>query len=237
MDIIRNCWHHSSIYTGIEYLDGRPSFIVKTSFSIDGVKDIVNEARGLSWYAGRLQIEPGAVYWLHCQGKGFGRLGIKFFSGTTASLGHSLVKNQGKIENALHYWFEHFGTAGVSHGDYSIDNILFDKDRVTWVTDWEHFTNQLPPWFDTMYCLVEACFFRHRYQGNLPADELRIYRRYCKEIADYFGLAVAITARPSQVLRFQLDKNSAVFDRQLSKYPFVNVDQATIEKLDDCLSQ
>jgi hypothetical protein len=237
MEIIRNCWHHSSIYTGIEYAGGQPRHIVKTSFSPDGVRDIVNEARGLVCYAGRLATDPESLFTLCHQGAGYARMKIKYFEGTPAKLGRSLIDDERKLANAIHYWFEHFAASGFSHGDYSIDNILYDKDKVVWITDWEHFTNQLPPWFDTLYCLVEACFFRYRRQGGLPVGEIQVYRRYRDEIAQYFDLTADVTAKPSQTLRDQFLTHSTVFGRQLEKYPFVNSDRAMLVKLDDCLNR
>lgn len=233
-NIIRNCSHFSQIYIAKEFTSaGQACYIVKTSFCKDGASDIKNEALGLQWYANKLGISPESVTDILSYGEHYAVLKIKHQQGKPANLIASIEQNQQNLEAALQHYLDYIGNSGYSHGDYSIDNILYDKGQVVWVTDWEHFNDKLPQWFDPLYCILEACFFWHRQNGRLSRNDIQITKKFISTIRRCYNLPDCAVSNPALQLRKCLHEFAPVFGRQVDKFPFVNCDATVIEQLDN----
>ncbi len=235
MELIRNCAHHSSTHVAV-YLGmaGKPSRVVKTAFNEEGAKAVKNEHEGLLWYHRRISTGAGSAVNFFEHGSGFARLETGYVNGECGRLGLSIEDNLLRIFRAIDYHIGLFGPDGFrfQHGDYSIENIIFDNDRVAWISDWENFTDLLPKEFDLVYCVMEACFFRYKRRGKLSGHDVRAARELLEYISGRIGLPARCLERPAEYMRDACLNNNNALGSQAMKYPFVNCSPEDIKKID-----
>ncbi len=236
MEIIRNCSHYSSIQVAVK-LDQKamPVRVVKTAFNRDGALTIRNEHDGISWYEKRLNSASTAIVSLENYKNTYSRLEFVYKNGRLGNLTLPLARNYKKIYNALCHYIDIFTTGDrhFSHGDYSIDNILFDGDDVVWILDWENFNDKLPQEFDIVYCVMEASYFCYKRHGILKNSDINAAIDLFK-----YGLGELkmpyqqIIRAPASYMRKLFLDNKAVFGQQIKKYPLVNCPEKDILTLD-----
>lgn len=236
MEIIRNCSHYSSIQVAVK-LDQKaiPVRIVKSAFNQDGANAIRNEQEGILWYEKQLNSVSTAIVSLENYKNTYARLELEYKNGRPGELIIPLSRNYKKIYNALKYYFSIFnaGKSRFIHGDYSIDNVLFDGDDVVWILDWESFNDKLPREFDIVYCITEAIYFCYRKYGTLKKGDVNAAIELFK-----FGLGglkipyEQIIRGPASYMRKLFQDNKDVFGPQIKKYPIVNCTEKNILAID-----
>jgi hypothetical protein len=241
MEIIRNCSHRNSLQVAFELDDqNAPVKVVKTAFDEEGVKLLSSEFNGVRWYSETRNLADRSVLsFVHHREKS-ARLELAYMPGQVADLRAPLKRNYRKIHNALAHYFSHFRKRGCfcSHGDYSIDNILFDGDLVVWVLDWENFNNKLPLEFDMVYCVMEASYFAYQRHGMLQASEsdaaIELLRYGIEKLS--LPYAPILKAPASYIRRLFLD-HASVFGPQIAKYPLVICPEEDIRKIDAAINK
>jgi len=229
MEIIRNCSHYSSIQTAVD-LDRNavPVRVVKTAFTEDGARAIRKEHEGILWYERRLNSAPGAVISLVNYKHTFSRLELAYRNGRPGDLTLSLAKNYKKIYNALNHSIEVFRKedSPYNHGDYSIDNILFNEDDVVWILDWENFNDKLPREFDIVY-------FCYKRKNMLMANDVDAAINLLKYGIGRLNMPYdQIVRKPASYMRKLFLDNKSIFNSQIMKYPLVNCPYEDILALD-----
>ncbi len=237
MEIIRNCSHYSSIQVAVK-LDQKalPVRVVKTAFNQDGAMAIRNEQAGILWYEKQLNSVSPAIVSLENYKNTYSRLELEYKNGRPGDLAISLSRNYKKLYNALKYYLSIFtpGKDRFSHGDYSIDNILFDGDEVVWILDWESFNDKLPQEFDIVYCIIEASYFCYKKHGILKENEVNAAIELFK-----FGIGELkmpyeqIIRAPASYMRKLFQDNKDVFGSQIKKYPIAKCTEKDILTLDE----
>jgi len=237
MEIIRNCSHYSSIQVAVKLNQkDLPVRVIKSAFNQDGANTIRNEKAGILWYEKRLNSVLSAVVSLENYKNTYSRLELIYKNGSSGDLTLSLSRNYQKLYNALKYHIKIFaaGENRFSHGDYSIDNILFDGDEVTWILDWESFNDKLPREFDIVYCIIEASYFCYKKYGTLKRKDVDAAIELFK-----FGFGELkipyerIIQAPASYMRKLFQDNEEVFGSQIKKYPIANCMQNDILSLDN----
>ena len=238
MELVRNCSHFGGTITAYER-DARriPTGVVKVSFDPEGIRALRSEEAGLCWYAERRGLNArSAVLDIVDRGRSM-RLDLAYHSGKCGDLLQPLQKNYLRILHALDHHEEIFGgdTSRYSHGDYSIENIVFEGNAVVWVLDWEHFTASLPAEFDLLSCVLEPCYLRYAKRGALAREEIDAAARLIRHTAELVPLPGSCLERPASYLRAISAEHRGIFGPQAEKYPFVGPAEDIVRALDDYL--
>lgn len=238
MELIRNCVHHSSTYVFLKRNEySIPEKIIKTSLTRDGYVDILREYQGLCWYCSQLSKDPDEVVVLK-QNNNYSIIEIKFFPGDVGLYNTSLSNNYNKIYNAIIYYLDIFRNKNNhwSHGDYSINNIVFENDQIKWLIDWESFNEKLPLWFDCLNCILEAVYFRYKKAHKLSDSDLICAKNLLSLLSVFFPIKEIFSEKPASIFRRYYGVYKAdVFFNQIDKYPFINAKDEDISKLDNLL--
>ena len=124
-----------------------------------------------------------------------------------------------------------------SHGDYTLENILFNnKDEVVRVIDWEHFSKELPQEFDLLNCVLENCIFIYRRSPKLLVRDIDIAKTLLLKVAELTGISHIKFKKPASYFRNLCLRYKHVFDAQIMKYPFVVCSLKDIDILDSFFS-
>lgn len=235
MEIIRNCLHYSTTCVALELNDqAAPTSIVKASFDSEGAKSIAIERDGIIWYESQLKLDTSSIISFVNRGDLFARLELIYKDGICGDLGLTVEKNYVKILNALKYHIEIFEKrfAVFSHGDYSIENVIYDRDDVVWLVDWENFTKALPKGFDLIYCIMEACFFCLKKHGRLTRNDINAAMGLFRYVENNSEIGLPDLRSPASYIRKLFLDNKTAFGWQLKKYPFFNSCQEEVDLLD-----
>lgn len=212
-----------------------PAKVVKTAFDEEGALSLKREHEGITWYDSRIKPETPTVISFSDYNDRSCRLESKYRKGNCGDLKLPVSKNYKKIYNALNHYLEVFRKEGAlfSHGDYSIDNILFDKDEVTWILDWENFNKDLPCDFDAIYCVMEALYFNYKMRSKLTRNDVFAATKLLKYGIDRLCMPdKGIVNRPASYIRRLFLEHKDVFSGQIMKYPFMNCSPDDILALD-----
>jgi hypothetical protein len=234
LELIRNCSHFSLTQCYLAYDDrGQPQRIIKTAFGKEGTAGLINEYAGNVWYAEKRSIDPQSVVALSVHDVTFARLELDYHQGQCGDPALPILKSEDRLSHAIAHYIDAFGPSGFqhAHGDYSLENLVFDGANVVWVLDWEHFNASLPQGFDPLYMLMEAAFFSHR-KKNLRRRDIEAAWKLIRHLDQIVGVPDAFFSGPARHLRVTLLLHREVFGRQLMKYPFVNCDARELDQLD-----
>lgn len=236
MEIIRNCSHLGDTCTAL-VIDGRgrPSRLVKTAFTAAGSRDLGRENEAVSWYDGRRQVPSAAVSFE--QRPAWGRLELRYERGDCGDLGLSVAANRKKILSALRHHVSVFDGTPYSHGDYSIENIVYAGDMPARVLDWEAFNRELPPDFDMVYCVLEACFFCLKRRHRLSSGDIQAAGELLRFVKDHARGGLNDGVAPAAYIARLFTAHKTVFGGQYAKYPFLTCPAEDITKLDGLLKQ
>jgi hypothetical protein len=232
MEIIRNCLHYGSTQIAVDLDENAvPTGVVKTAFNEAGAGSLKREFEGISWY----DRNTSSIISFKTYNNTFSQLKLAYKKGCVGNLKLPLARNCKKIHNALSYYIDIFrkDSSSFSHGDYSIDNILFSEDEVVWILDWEDFNEKLPREFDVIYCVMEACYFCYKRQNALTAQDVDMAVDLIKYAIERLNMpSLQIVKRPAAYIRELFLNNNSVFGPQIIKYPLMNCPHEDILALD-----
>ena len=235
MEIIRNCMHFNSIFTALECDEtGKPSWVYKSSFEGEGIQFIKNEIKGLEWYSSIQAISSDSVVSLVRSQKKYIQAKIKYHSGNSGNLYTPLEYNFNKILNAIDYHIKIFekNEQCYSHGDYSLENIIFNNDEVMWICDWESFNKELPQGFDIIYCIMEACYFQYLIKNSLNEKQVDLIRELLRYASEKIPVQDDIFKKPASYLKNLSTINQDIFGSQWLKYPILASSDELIQHID-----
>lgn len=236
-DLIRNCVHHSHHSTYIERDGtGAPSAVRKVSFTQAGAADLKREVAGLHWYCDRLGIPSGSVLIESDIRDQYAKIRMTYHAGETVRVPIDPAMLSARLDALLTHHFDVFGPGNYqhTHGDYSICNHVFSGTNVSWVIDWEHFNDTLPPAYDAVYAVLEPYLFwianDHQPSSSSIAAANKMLERIRAEIGED-----AVPDNPATWLRGEVEANKDVWGAQWAKVPFVAFDLKHVDALDKAL--
>jgi hypothetical protein len=154
--LIRSSSHGNKICVFDEVVEG---CITKTSVKMSGIKRLAREEVGISWYADRLGTNNANLLGYAYTSSIYARLDIRKFLGHKISYKKSFSQNYEYLERCISHYIDVWPRDALvpTHGDLTLDNVIFSSNGTVYFFDWEHFTDKLYPWgFDILYCLLSA---------------------------------------------------------------------------------
>lgn len=174
IELLRNCSHGCEFRT---YFDSDNNIFIKSSHTERGIKSIINEYNGLLWYIKNAKKLIENFCKILVKKEKYIRLAIENIPLKKNDYHTGLSGNFEIIERALDHYCEVWQTQKNServnmHGDFSIDNILYDASEL-FIIDWEHFKeNCVPVGFDAVYLLFESLWFNMNQRNGYEITEI-----------------------------------------------------------------
>ncbi len=187
MKLITNSSHGNGIYT---FINENDKLIIKSSSTKKGITSLKRELLGYKWY---FNLENNKNYksffYKVFSNKKYYRLSVSLFKGEIGNSNLSLSDNYLLILNAIeHYvsiWPKKKNKFVALHGDFSVGNIIYNKQNVV-IIDWEHFANNCAPWgFDLVNILYESAFFSMGLKNKLSDRNLKCFLLLRNKISEF----------------------------------------------------
>ena len=215
-ELIRNCQHHGHHYTSFLVKEGGEiAFVEKKAFNKDGVADLSREGRGLEWYCRKANKDPADVIDSFAKTEKYCKLVIRYHDGeeVRTPVDPDSVKDKTRI--AVEHYLDVFGSDDFkfSHGDYSIENMIYGDNKVVWIIDWEHFNDKLPAGYDAVNCIVESFLFWHGRKKAPTRSSVETAKELLTKVSEKAALPEEVLRSPSLWCRktaLDLDRKSVV---------------------------
>lgn len=230
--LVRNCTHFSNVYVLFKYdTEGQLIEIYKSTSDKDNVQNIRNERDGISWYNTILDNEIIKINSFFSTDN-YSRIIMNSNPGMVIT-DLSYKNNIRNIERCVsHYktvWGkfkdEQIGRVNFPmHGDFSLANVLIEKNKNIVLIDWEHFNFECAPiGFDIIFLLVESLYFEAEKYTYISEKTVKHFRELIKELI-IFGLIDANFQKFGyfNFLKDFIDKNHHLWGKQINKIPFIN---------------
>ena len=229
MILIRNCPHKNNIFT---YLSEDGSHIYKSSRAKNGMNSLRKEFNGYKWYRNRLGLPEKDIHYV--ESISYLRLEIPFSAGSPADFTKGLESNLNAIKIGFKLyeslWPCNENAAYPIHGDYSLGNILFDKNGST-IIDWEHFTDDAAPWgFDLLNLFYESTYFSFRGNLTLASDEVVAYLSLKKYLNDLLASKNGMNLNYTD-FKCMVNKNFNVWGHLYKKLPALMLSHSQVNFL------
>ena len=184
--------HNSGVMVSVALdTNGVPEWLYKSSSIKHGIERLKQEFVGAEKYS-YVTCQPKLKPQLLVETHDSFCFRVLYMNLNKCKYSAGLSKNGALVKRALSVYAEMWPAFGenICHGDFSIDNILFEGHQVVFV-DWENFTINGPPrGFDMLNLVFEQVyfttykFFQTRRRAKIAADLLRPY--WSDEIIDKF---------------------------------------------------
>ena len=224
----------------MEDKNGDVCAVRKLTFSKDGIDELNNECQGLRWYMDERGIQADTNILQEDIGKKTGKLILRYIPGETVDILASPKIIIPRFASMLEHYTEVFSKCDftVSHGDYSVNNHIFNDDRVHWIIDWEHFNKELPPGYDLIYAFCEPFFFWLLHKKSIPQKAVNQGQDYLNRAQKLIGFDKETLQQPGEWLHNRGMEHKKVWGKQFAKMPFTIEKQYwVIKKLDEMLGQ
>jgi hypothetical protein len=179
MILINNCPHDNKVYT---IIDKKNELIIKSSCSKIGIQRISNEFSGYRWFLERTDKNKLSKIKIKKNKNYYARFYGHLFPGTTGNLNASITDNYSNLLLVINFYQKIWPRNQKFlplHGDFSIGNIIFHKNKIN-IIDWEHFSINKFPWgFDLLNILFESINFSMQGKKTLyKLDEISFINLY-----------------------------------------------------------
>jgi len=239
IELLNNCAHGKEVYTYL-VTRGEKKYLRKTSHTIDGTFILDREARGWEWYQARRYPPPAPSRIRYEKRNEHSILEAEWIEGSKGLYTKGLGPNAQWIEQAIMHYREVWPRSDKNrvplHGDFSLDNILFNSTG-THVIDWEHFAEEGGPWgFDALYLLFETLWSGMKGRSHLTSGETRDLRRLFKLLDKNSGLIGPIKKTPLKTIKEFIRSHQNFWGSQLEikdcKLPVLLFSEAQTNQID-----
>jgi hypothetical protein len=241
VNLICNAIHHSHQHTYlVEDKNGDICAVRKLTFCQNGLDELNNESQGLRWYMGEVGVPANTIILQEDIGTKTGKLILRYMPGETVEILSSPKVIIPHFASMLEHYKIVFSKCDfrVSHGDYSVNNHIFNGDKVNWIIDWEHFNKELPPGYDLVYAFSEPFFFWLLHKKNIPGSAINEGKNFLKKAQKLIGFDKSVLKNPGEWLNKEGTKHKKVWGSQFAKMPITNQNQRwALRQLDDMLGQ
>jgi hypothetical protein len=226
LELLRNCVHGSEIATYLATDEFGERRVAKTSTTLSGIKNLLNEVEGWRWYQELRHQSNDPICWIAQQKVKYLQIYIKYIDGYTPVYQNGLMRNADSIRKIVQHYCQTWPRSSdwtPMHGDLSLDNVIINGDDVH-IIDWEHFTAASAPWgFDIMYLLFVSLYFgmySGKHQRHKPTrQETQIICEHINTIINHHQLHSEMLKAPLRFIREYISAHHDSWGAQLSSFP------------------
>lgn len=153
----------------------KPQYIRKITSNKRYFNYLQNEIRGLQWY--QKYSKNKNVLIKYNKNSNFFFLDIKIFKGKKNIFYKSIEENSFLISKAIDHYLKIWPnkTHVRCHGDLTIDNIIFNENKIKFI-DWELSGLSNEPWgYDLIYLLISSIYFPYEIKKTINDNEKNIF--------------------------------------------------------------
>jgi len=238
--VIRNCSHYSNVQTILLSEKTTYKKVIKKSFSSKGAHEIDLEYKGISAFCNKINVQLNDYVIAYHNNGNSAFLITKYIKGDIGDCHSGIKKNEQKLKSLINFYKENKMNQDISfcHGDLSVANVIFNQSDVAWIIDWENYNEELPIYYDLVYCITELMLFDFSKNNNhLDAKSVSIYWELYELINGLYNFPIEIKFEPAKWIRriasgYILDN----YCEHLKKCPFIRHDIKIINELDNALT-
>jgi len=220
MKLITNSSHGNGIYT---FINENDKLIIKSSVTKEGILSLKRELSGYQWYFDLKDITNDKSFFYNIRStEKYFRLSVNLFQGEIGNSNLSLTDNYLFILRAIeHYvsiWPKKKDIFVALHGDFSVGNIIYDKEDIV-IIDWEHYSNNSAPWgFDLVYMLYESLFFSMNLKNKLIKKNKKHFLLLRNKISELLNDVPNFNCSLEDLNDF-MKKNEKFWGKTITKFP------------------
>jgi len=206
--------------------------IKKSANTQSAIIRLKREMKGLIWYSDYTGIE----HLISCVDlENYFSLNIKFIKGDKADYRNGYWVNRDFIDKALvrycEIWSNSVNPKIYSHGDFSLDNMIFTNEVPVFI-DWEHFSNSiLPIGFDALNLIYEQLYIYIK-KNKLNENVINKVNHQLKTLYSYDCLNECFFKTPLIKLIELIETNKNIWGNQISKLPVMKITKAQVKEFD-----
>jgi len=238
LSVIRNCSHFTNVQTCILSEDGNIYRIVKKAFTQHGCNSLKSEYEGAKLFCKLVKKDISTYILDYIDNGKFCELHLDYIDGEIGNCHTGLNRNFERLTSLIEYFEIHKlnKVENFSHGDLSVSNIIFTKNSVSWIIDWENYNNFFPNYYDLIYCITEVVLFDYvKRKKKINRGTIIQYWDFYSKICDLYKIPDEIKLGPAGWLRNTVCRYIDSGNEGLHKCPFVQNDLKMIEDLDKAL--
>lgn len=135
------------------------------------------------------------------------------------------------IERYCKIWKKIHINEMIIHGDYSLDNIIFNDERVV-IIDWEHFSNvRIPKGFDALNLIYEQLYMLSLKQ-KIDQKVISHANFMLEKIFNNKCLDKEFFIEPLKTTQKYILDNKIIWENQIDKLPIMKFDPFQSEEID-----
>ena len=220
MILVRNSPHNNGIET---FIDINAELVIKSSYNVEGIGRLNREYFGNQWYfksSGKQTLKH--IYKHPNSSERYCRIYTKYFLGKVGDSSQPLSVNYNLIERAIKHYIEIWPTnksiLAPLHGDFSVGNLIFNKEKVT-IIDWEHFVLGAAPWgFDLVNMLYESLYFSMYKSNSLKLTDKNTFLEFRGKILELLKDVPNFNCTLTELIGF-IKKNEIYWGSIITKMP------------------
>lgn len=238
MELISNSRNNNGIAVYVQKTDGTPARIIKTSYTANGIRDLLREYDGWTWYHEN-DLCPGLPRncLITARRHSFVRIDIGHIEGTGFDYRRPIAANMHILRKCIEWYIERWpyvvGAAGPIHGDFSLGNLIESDGRLVLI-DWEHFAPDRAPWGIDMLALVLETVYLSRLGQELRDRDVTLTKPLLEALAATGRLERRFISRPLWSLRAFI-RDSRIWEDQLLKLPVLHYSDPDVARVDSLL--
>ncbi len=223
IELLRNCLHGGEVATYLVTNESVPRHVLKVSTTPSGIKYLQAEFNGWRWYQERRYAQTvHPVCRIIQQKDNYIRIQMEYIAGYKPDYKKGLERNSELLRKIVeHYsrvWPYHTDDMVPLHGDFSLDNIIYNSEGIH-IIDWEHFNFNGGPWgFDIIYLLFESLFFSMKHRKKPSLKEIKIVAENINFLNSKNRLSSEMIENPLLFIRDFIRNNPELWGEQLKEF-------------------
>jgi len=227
--------NNNGIYLSASYDHAKPILIKKSSATLSSISRLKKEVEGNNWYS---QISKQELIADIIELPSYYSVNFYYVSGEKADYRDGYRTNHEFIEKALKIyckiWAQLSSNELVIHGDYSLDNLIFDKNNIV-IIDWEHFSRiNIPIGFDALNLIYEQLYFMLPNQ-RLDNEIIEHAKLMLENLSKLKCLDKIYWDKPLLTTRNYISSNAGIWGAQIQKLPIMKLTPLEVDEIDELL--
>lgn len=216
--------------------------ITKSTFVEKKFIELINEYNGYIWYS---KFKPINVKLTKNHRFNNMKLEIKYINGLKYKFNLGLSLSYKIIKDAIDYYNTISNNEYLSsnkyplHGDFSLDNLLFERNEI-YIIDWQYFQiNNSPKGFDILNLIFEQFYYDYYSLKKLFLKNKKLFYyliSILKYVLDNLMVDNIFSNRPLFKIRDYIKTNKTkIWNDQISKLPIIKYKNEDVSFIDNYL--